>query len=106
MPFIYLTPFSDLMRKKNLKNKATSNIKYFQNTSSLSLKDVKMFLRYGPFSSDVGIISFHPLQGTHRVLYNHEGCFDSYGITPPQEISRFITKQIGHCFFSEYKKKF
>ena len=41
--------FNDFVRKHNLKNKATSNIKIQQVLSSLGLNDVGNYLRDGPF---------------------------------------------------------
>ena len=49
--------------------------------SSLSLDDVGIYLRDGPFSTDVGIVNLHPSKGTHWVLYINENYFDSYGCT-------------------------
>ena len=61
--------FNDFVKKFNLKNKATSIIKIQQVLSSLSLNDVGIYLRDGPFSSDIGIVSLHPSKGTHWVCY-------------------------------------
>ena len=52
--------FNEFIKKHNLRNKATSNIKIQQVLSSLSLKDVGIFLRDGPFSNDIGIVNLHP----------------------------------------------
>ena len=64
--------FNDFILKHNLKNKATSNIKIQQTLSSLSLKDVGIYLRDGPFESNIGIVNLHPLKGTHWVCYINE----------------------------------
>ena len=59
--------FIDFLRKHDLKNKATSNIKFYQFLSSLSLNDIGIYSRDGPFSSDIGIVNLHPSKGTHWV---------------------------------------
>ena len=64
--------FDDFVQKHNLKNKATSNIKTQQVLSSLSLDDVGIYLRDGPFSKDIGIVNLHPSEGTHCVCYINE----------------------------------
>ena len=69
--------FSDFVRKHNLRNKATSNIKIQQVLSTSSLNDVGIHLRDGPFESDVGIVNLHPSKGTHWVVYISEKYFDS-----------------------------
>ena len=58
--------FNDFVHIFNLKNKATSNIK-IQVLSSLSLNDIGIHSRDGPFSSDIGIVNLHPTKGTHWV---------------------------------------
>ena len=52
--------FNDFVKKYKLKNKATSNIKIQQVLSSLSLNDVGIYLRDGPFKSNIGIVILHP----------------------------------------------
>ena len=69
--------FNDFIKKHNLKNKATSNIKIQQVLSSLSLNDIGIYLRGGPFESDIDIVNLHPSKGTHWVLYIHGNYFDS-----------------------------
>ena len=95
--------FNEFFKKYNLKNRATSNIKIQQVLSSLSLKDVEIYLRDGPFSTDVGIVNLHPSKGSHWVLYINGNYFDSYGCTFPQKLSKFIIKRNGYCLYSEYK---
>ena len=85
--------FNDFVRKYNLKNKATSNIKLQQVISSLSMNDVEIFLRDGPFESDIGIVYLHPTKGTHWVLYINENYFDSCDCSPPKKLSKFIIKR-------------
>ena len=86
-----------------MKNKATSNIRILQVFSSLSLKDVGIYLRDGPFSSDIGIVNIHASKGTHWVCYINENYFDSYGCVCPKKLSNFIIKQNGFCLYSEYQ---
>ena len=64
--------FNEFIKKYKLKNQATSNIKIQQVLSSLSLNDVEIFLRDGPFESDIGIVNLHPSKGTHWVCYINE----------------------------------
>ena len=71
--------------------------------NSIGLNNVNIYLRDGPFSSDIGIVKLHPTRGSHWVLYVHENYFDSYGITPPRKLSEFIIKRNGYCLYSEYQ---
>ena len=91
------------IKKHNLKNKATSNIKIQKVLDSIGLNNVNIYLRDGPFSSDTGIVNLHPTRGSHWVSYIHENYFDSYGITPPRKLSKFIIKRNGYCLYSEYQ---
>ena len=68
--------FNDFVKEYNLKNKATSNIKIKQVLSSLSLNNVGIYLRDGPFESDIGIVNLHPSKATHWVCYINENYFD------------------------------
>ena len=86
-----------LIKKYKLKNEATSNIKIQQVLSSLSLNDVGIYLRDGPFESNIGIVNLHPSRGTYWVFYINENYFDSYGIVCPKKLSKFIIKQNGYC---------
>jgi len=95
--------FNDFIKKYKLKNKATSNIKIQQVLSSLSLNDVGIYLRDGPFSTDTGIVNLHPSKGTHWVCYIHQNYFDSYGVVCPKKLSKFIIKRYGYCLYSEYQ---
>ena len=72
--------------------KATSNIKIQQVISSLCLNDAGIYLRNGPFSSDIGIANLEPIKGTHWVLYVNENYSDIYGCSPPNKQSKFIKK--------------
>ena len=95
--------FNDFVKKWNLKNKATSNMKIQQVLSSLSLNNVGVYLRDGPFESDIGIVNLHPSKGTHWVCYINENYFDSYGCVCPKKLSKFIIKRNGYCLYSEYQ---
>ena len=66
-----ITSFHDFIREYGSKNKATSNIKIQQVLSSLSLSDLGIYLRDGPFKTNEGIVILHAFQGTHWVLYFH-----------------------------------
>ena len=93
--------FNDFIKNYKLKNKATSNIKIQQVLNSVGLKNVGIYLRDGPFESDIGIINLHPSKGTHWVCYINENYFDSYGCVSPKKLSKFIMKRKGYCLFSE-----
>ena len=93
--------FNDFIQKLKLKNKATSNLKIQQVLSYLSLNEVGICLRDGPFKSDIGIVNLHPSKGTHWVCYINENYFDSYGCPCPKKLSKFIIKRNGYCLYSE-----
>ena len=78
---------------KKFKKKATSNIKVQQVLSSVSLNDVGIYLRDGPFKTDIGVINLHPSKGTHWTCYVNENYFDSYGCVCPKKLSKFIIKR-------------
>ena len=95
--------FNEFIKKYNLKNKATSNIKIQQVLDSIGLNNIGIYLRDGPFSSDIGVVNLHPSKGTHWVTYINENYFDSYGCAPPKKLSKFIIKRNGYCLYSEYQ---
>ena len=96
--------FNDFVKKYNLKNKATSNIKICEVLKNIGLDTkVKIFLRDGPFESDIGIVNLHPSKGTHWVSYINESYFHSYGCVCPKKLSKFIIKPNGYCLYSEYQ---
>ena len=95
--------FNDFIKQYKLKNKATSNLKNQQILSSLSLNDVGIYLRDGPFISDIGVVNLHPSKGTHWVCYINKSYFDSYGCSPPKKLGKFIIKRNGHCLYSKYQ---
>ena len=59
--------FNEFIKKYNLKNKATSNKKIQQVLNSIGLNNVNIYLRDGPFSSDIGIVNLHPSRGSHWI---------------------------------------
>ena len=78
-------------------------MKIKQVLDSIGLYDVGIYLRDGPFSSDICIENLHSTKRTHWVVYINENYFDSYGCCPPQKLSKFIIKRNGPCLYSEYK---
>ena len=95
--------FNDFIKKHSFKNRATSNIKIQQILNSIGLNNVNIYLRDGPFSSDIGIVNLHPFRGSHWVFYINENFFDIYGIVCPKKLSKFNIKQNGYCLYSEYQ---
>ena len=95
--------FNDFVKKFDLKNKATSTIKIQKVLTSIGLDNVGIYLRDGPFSTDIAILNLHPLEGTHWVCYINENYFDSYGCVPPKKLSKFIINRNGYCLYSEYQ---
>ena len=97
--------FNDFIHEYDLNSEATSNIKILQVISSFGLDKFDIYLKDGPFSSDVGTVNLNLSKGTHRVLYINEKYFDSYGCVCPKKLSRFKIKRNGHCLYSEYKNR-
>ena len=95
--------FNDFVKKIDLKNKATSNIKIQQVLDSIGLNNVGIYLREGPFPTDIGIVNLHPSKESHWVCYINENYFDSYGVVCPKKLSKFIIKRNGYCLYSEYQ---
>ena len=88
--------FNEFVYKHKLKNKATSNIRIYEVLKNIGLDSkVGIYLRDGPFSSDIGIVNLHPSKGTHWVCYINEIYFDSYGCVCPKKLSKFIMKRNG-----------
>ena len=96
---------NDFILEYSLKNKTTSNMKNQNILSSLTLSDVRVYLREGPFESDIGSVNLHAWEGTHWVAYINQYYFDFYGCSPPQKLSTFIRKRNGLWLYSEYKTK-
>ena len=96
--------FDDFVKKYNLKNETTSNIKIYEVLKNIGLDTkVKIYLRDGPFESDIRIVNLHPSKGTHWASYINESYFDLYGCVCPKKLSKFIIKRIGYCLYSEYQ---
>ena len=95
--------FNDFVKKYNLKNKTTSNIKIQKVLTSIGLDNVTIYLRDVPFSSEFGIVNLHPSEGTHWVCYINENYFDSYGCVCPEKLSKFVIKRNGYWLYSEYQ---
>ena len=94
---------NDFIKKHKLKNTTTSNKKIQQVLNSIGLNNVGIYLRDGPFESDIGIVNLHPSKSTHWVIYINENYFDSYGNICPEKLSKFIIKRNGYCLYSEYQ---
>ena len=60
-----------------------------------------IYLRDGPFSTDIGIVILHPYKGTHWNCYTKEKYFDSYGVVCPKKQSEFIIKRNGDNKFKK-----
>ena len=95
--------FNDFVKNYNLKNRATSNIKIQKILTSIGLDNVNIYLRDGPFSSDIGIVNLHPSKGTHWVCYINERYFDSYGCPPPKKLLNYFKNKHKKCIYSEYQ---
>ena len=53
--------FNDFVHKYSLKNKARSNLNLYEVLKKVGLSSkVRIYLRDGPFSTDVGIVNLHP----------------------------------------------
>ena len=96
--------FNDFIKKHKLKNKATSIVKIYEVLKKIGLDSkVRIYLRNGPFSSDIEIVNLHPSKGTHWVCYINENYYDSFGCVCPKKLSKFIIKRNGYCLYSEYQ---
>ena len=95
---------NDFVHKQFLKNKATSNTKKYEVMKNLGLHTkMEIYLRVGPFSSDIGIVKLQPLKGTRWLCYIKKKFSDSYGCVCPKKLSKFIIKRNGYCLDSEQK---
>ena len=96
--------FSDFVRKHELKNEATSNIKIYEVLKNIRLDTkVSISLGDGPFSTDIGIVNLHPSKGSHWVLYIKDCYFVSYGCPPPKKLLNYLKNKHKKCFYSEYQ---
>ena len=57
--------FNGFNKKCRLKNKETSTEEIIRNLSSLTLNDIRIYLRDGPFKTEKGVVNLHPSNGTH-----------------------------------------
>ena len=95
--------FNEFIKNYGLK-KATGNIKIYEVLKKIGLDSkMRIYLRDGPFESDIGIVNLHPFRGTHWILFVYDCYFDSYGCAPPKKLSNFIIKRNGNCLYSEYQ---
>ena len=83
--------YNDFLHENKLKTKATSNIKIQQILPSSSFKDVKLCLKDGPFTIDVGFVNLHPIKGKHWVAYTKQNYTGILDLAPPHKPSRFLT---------------
>ena len=96
--------FNDFVREHYLKNKATSNIKIYKVLKKIGLDSkVGIYSRDGPFSSDIGLVKWHPSKGTHWVCYIKDCYFDSYGCPPPKKLLNYLKNKHKKCVYSEYQ---
>ena len=96
--------FNEFIKKYNLKNKATSNIKLYEVLKNIRLDTkVGIYLRDGLFSTDIGILNLHPSRGSHWVLYIKDCYFDSYGCPPPKQLLNYLKNKHKKCIYSEYQ---
>ena len=57
--------FNDFVKKYNLRNKATSNMKTQKVLTPIGSDNVNIYLRDGSFSSDIRLVNLDPSKGTH-----------------------------------------
>ena len=96
--------FIDFAYKHKLKNKATSNMKIYEVSKNIRLDtNVGIYLRDGPFSTDIGIVKLHPSRGTHWVLYIKDCYFDSYGCRKPKKLLNYLKNKHKKCICSKYQ---
>ena len=83
--------------------KATLDIQIQQVLGFTGLDNVRIYLRDGPFSSDIGIVNIYPTKGTHWACFLNENYFDGYGCVCPKKIFKFFIKRNGYFSYSEYQ---
>ena len=64
--------FEDFVHEYKLKHEATTNIKIQQNLSSIGLDKVDIYLRNGPFSSDIGTVNLSPSKITLGCIHKQK----------------------------------
>ena len=98
--------FNDFVHKHNLKNKDTSTLKFNEVLKKRGLDSkVGIYMRDGPFSTDIGIVDLHPTKGTHWVCYISGIILIQTVAYVQKKLSMFIKKRNGYCLYSEYKKQ-
>ena len=95
--------FNDFVQKHKLKIKAKSNKKKEQLLSFLSLQEVGIYLRDGPFESEIGIVNIHPSKGAQWVLYKNEFFFIHMVVLLPRNYLALLKNEMYIVLFSEYK---
>ena len=96
--------FNEFIKKYNLKNKATSNIKIYEVLKKIGLDSkVGIYLRDGVFLANDGIVYLHPSRGTQWVLYVKDCYFDSYGCPTPKKLPNYLKNKYKKCVYSEYQ---
>ena len=93
---------SEFVEKLNLKNKASSSMKFKKALNNLGL-NTNSNVRGSEGTSKEETLYLHPTKGTHWVLYVNIYYFHSYGLPTTKSLSDFIIKGIGISFYSEYK---
>ena len=96
---------NDFVKNYNLKIKATSNIKLQQVLGSIGLDSVGIYLRHGPFKTDIGIVNSHPTKGTHWVSFINEIYFDSYGFFVRRDCVNFLKIEMDFVYILNIRYK-
>ena len=96
--------FKEFVEKYGLKNEATSNVKIEEILDTICAYGkltipAGIYMRDDKFTTDSGIVNFHPTKGTHWVMFTNQNYFDSYGCPPPTNILNHINNGI----YSEYQ---
>ena len=97
--------FNDFAHKNKLKNKATSEKKFYQVLFSIGLDNVDKYLRYGLISSDTRGVNLQPTKGSYWILHENENFFDSFCCSPPRKLSKFMIKRNRCCLNSKCKNQ-
>ena len=84
--------FNDFIQKYKQKKEAVPINKIQSILSFLASNDVRIYLKNGPFKTDIRIINLNAFRGTHWVLYIPKCYFDSFGWSPPKKLCKFIIK--------------
>ena len=91
--------FKNFLKKYNLENKTTSNVKISEVINKLKIKDFGIYMRNDTLTTKQGIINLDTKKGTHWVCFYEQYYFDSFGVRPPKNIER----QLKPLTFSTYK---